>query len=84
MPLYEYECQNPKCMVVVEVIEKTNKKKYLTKLCDHCGCALKRIMSKNTFKLKGGGWTPKSPIGNDFDPECDRLIDECVSGKKVR
>lgn len=81
--VYEYQCQNARCKTIIEVFEKANDKKYHEDLCPDCKSAMKRIISKNTFHLKGGGWESKSPIGNDFNPEDDRLIDQVASRKKI-
>jgi putative FmdB family regulatory protein len=52
MPLYEYECS--KCKNKIELLEKYSEN--TTKICSICGGLMKRIMSKNTFHLKGNGW----------------------------
>lgn len=52
MPIYEYECQN--CGKVIECFEKPGYPPI--SICDYCGGELKKIMSKNTFHLKGDGW----------------------------
>jgi len=53
MPIYEYEC--PKCGGISERIEKMNENKRNPK-CAKCDKAMSKIMSNNTFKLKGKGW----------------------------
>ena len=52
MPIYEYECT--KCSNVTEALQHFNDTP-LTK-CEKCGGLLKRIMSNNSFILKGKGW----------------------------
>jgi putative FmdB family regulatory protein len=52
MPIYEYECQD--CNRVTENLEKFSDAPL--KVCSFCGGKLKRVMSKNTFHLKGSGW----------------------------
>jgi putative FmdB family regulatory protein len=52
MPVYEYECQA--CNKIIEKLEKFSDTP--AKTCDFCGGELKRIISKNTFHLKGDGW----------------------------
>ena len=50
--IYEYECC--KCGKIIEIITNDYDKEFI--VCD-CGYVAKRIMSKNTFKLRGVGWS---------------------------
>jgi putative FmdB family regulatory protein len=52
MPVYEYECS--KCNQISEALQKVSDPPL--KKCPHCGGKVKKIMSLNSFKLKGGGW----------------------------
>ena len=52
MPVYEYECS--KCHQVSEALQKVSDPPL--KKCPHCGGKVKKIMSLNSFQLKGGGW----------------------------
>jgi putative FmdB family regulatory protein len=52
MPIYEYECI--KCGQIEEAIQKFSDKP-LTK-CKHCSGKLHKLVSKNSFHLKGTGW----------------------------
>lgn len=52
MPIYEYECNN--CRQVTEALQKFSDPP-LTK-CPHCSGRLKKMMSLNSFHLKGSGW----------------------------
>jgi putative FmdB family regulatory protein len=52
MPVYEYEC--PQCEKVHEVQQRMVDDP-LT-LCPECGGPVKKIMSRSSFQLKGGGW----------------------------
>jgi putative FmdB family regulatory protein len=52
MPIYEYECT--KCGQIEEAIQKFSDKP-LTK-CKQCSGKLHRLISKNSFHLKGTGW----------------------------
>ena len=52
MPIYEYECT--KCHSIHEVIQKFSDKP-LTK-CKHCSGKLQKLISQNSFHLKGSGW----------------------------
>ncbi|WP_041278063.1 FmdB family zinc ribbon protein [Desulfotalea psychrophila] len=52
MPVYEYECS--KCEKVFEVQQRMSDDP-LTE-CPECHGAVKKLMSVNSFQLKGGGW----------------------------
>lgn len=52
MPIYEYQCG--KCDKISEVLQKITDKP-LAK-CPSCGGKAKRLMSRNSFQLKGDGW----------------------------
>jgi putative FmdB family regulatory protein len=52
MPIYEYECT--KCGKIKEAIQKFSDKP-LTK-CNHCSGKLHKLISQNSFHLKGTGW----------------------------
>ena len=52
MPIYEYECT--KCGKIEEAIQKFSDKA-LTK-CKHCSGKLNKLISQNSFHLKGTGW----------------------------
>ncbi|MDL2260018.1 zinc ribbon domain-containing protein [Deltaproteobacteria bacterium OttesenSCG-928-K17] len=52
MPIYEYKCE--KCGETTEVIQKFSDAP-LT-LCPGCGGPVAKLMSMNSFQLKGSGW----------------------------
>ena len=52
MPIYEYECT--KCGKIEEEIQKFSDKP-MTK-CKHCSGKLHKLISQNSFHLKGTGW----------------------------
>jgi putative FmdB family regulatory protein len=52
MPLYEYECA--KCGEIEEALQKFSDKP-LSK-CKHCSGRLHKLISQNSFHLKGTGW----------------------------
>ncbi|MDR2301749.1 MAG: zinc ribbon domain-containing protein [Deltaproteobacteria bacterium] len=52
MPIYEFECSQ--CHQVTEALLKFSDQP-LT-VCPHCGGHLSKLMSMNSFQLKGGGW----------------------------
>ncbi len=52
MPVYEYEC--PECEKIFEVQQRMSDDP-LTQ-CPDCEGPVKKIMSRSSFQLKGGGW----------------------------
>jgi len=52
MPIYEYKCS--KCGHITEMWQKFSDAP-LGK-CEICGGPVKKIISQNTFHLKGSGW----------------------------
>ncbi len=53
MPIYEYRCNG--CNKTFEVIQKFSDDPI--KECIHCsGKKVKKLISKSSFVLKGGGW----------------------------
>ncbi len=52
MPIYEYECSS--CEKIFEVIQKITDDPL--EKCPDCGKEIKRLISRNSFILKGTGW----------------------------
>ena len=52
MPIYEYQCN--RCRQVTEALQKFSDPA-LTE-CPYCSGRLKKLMSLNSFHLKGSGW----------------------------
>jgi putative FmdB family regulatory protein len=52
MPIYEFACQ--KCGKLVEQMLKLDQRG--PRKCAHCGGRMKRVISRTSFQLKGGGW----------------------------
>ncbi|MBN1253690.1 MAG: zinc ribbon domain-containing protein [Deltaproteobacteria bacterium] len=52
MPIYEYQCT--KCDRIIEVMQKITDEPLET--CSYCKGSLRRLMSLNSFHLKGNGW----------------------------
>jgi len=52
MPIYEYECTQ--CGKIEEAWQKISDKPLCT--CKHCSGSLKKLISQNSFHLKGTGW----------------------------
>lgn len=52
MPIYEYACSN--CGQIIEALQKISDPPLSS--CSKCGGTLEKMMSLNSFHLKGGGW----------------------------
>ena len=52
MPIYEFVCES--CGRIVERLQKVNDPPPAE--CPECGGKMAKIMSRNSFQLKGGGW----------------------------
>ena len=52
MPIYEYECV--KCHQTTEALQKFSDPPLTD--CPHCKGNLKKLISLNSFHLKGSGW----------------------------
>jgi putative FmdB family regulatory protein len=52
MPIYEFVCES--CGRVVERLQKVSDPP--PDACPECGGKMAKIMSRNSFQLKGGGW----------------------------
>jgi putative FmdB family regulatory protein len=52
MPIYEYKCR--KCGQITEAWQKFSDPPLWR--CELCGGPVKKIISHNTFHLKGSGW----------------------------
>ncbi len=52
MPVYEYECLS--CQKVHEILQKFSDPPLAE--CPDCRSKVKKLMSLNSFSLKGGGW----------------------------
>ncbi len=52
MPIYEYECEN--CHEITEAWQHLADEPLTT--CPKCSGILKKLISRSSFQLKGGGW----------------------------
>lgn len=52
MPIYEYQCT--RCRQITEALQKFSDP--ALNECPHCNGRLKKLMSLNSFHLKGSGW----------------------------
>ena len=51
MPIYEFKCHE--CENLIELIQKIDDP---APLCEKCEITLTKVISKNSFRLKGRGW----------------------------
>src|SRR5256885_12145996 len=52
MPIYEFVCEA--CGNIIERLQKLSDPP--PDACEECGGKMAKIMSRNSFQLKGGGW----------------------------
>ena len=52
MPVYEYECSG--CQKIFEVQQRLSEKPLSA--CPECGTEVRKLISRSSFQLKGGGW----------------------------
>ena len=52
MPIYEYRCEQ--CGLTVEILQKVGARP--GRKCEKCSGRLKKLISRTSFHLKGGGW----------------------------
>lgn len=52
MPIYEYECEQ--CGKIEEALQKISDAPLST--CRYCSGGLHKLISQNSFHLKGSGW----------------------------
>lgn len=70
MPIYEFVCES--CGRIVERLQKVTDPP--PEACPECGGKMAKIMSRNSFQLKGGGWYRdlySSPSSNSAKPAGD-------------
>jgi len=87
MPIYEYECQS--CQGVIEIWQGLADDP--VDVCPSCDGMLKKIISKSSFQLKGGGWfadgyssSPSGKCDTNKAPACakaEKTCGSCQSGK---
>ncbi|MCL2341334.1 MAG: zinc ribbon domain-containing protein [Proteobacteria bacterium] len=52
MPVYEYECSG--CQKILEVQQRMTDEPL--SVCPECGAGMRKLISRTSFLLKGGGW----------------------------
>lgn len=77
MPIYEYECV--KCHQTTEALQKFSDPPLTD--CPHCNGRLKKLMSLNSFHLKGSGWYVTDYAGKKSSSQVEKSSTD--SGDKV-
>lgn len=55
MPIYEYQCQSPKCRHTFDALQKMSARPI--SICPKCkGKKVQKLISASSFILKGSGW----------------------------
>ena len=82
MPIYEYQCT--KCHEITEELQKMSDPPL--RKCPHCGAKVKKLMSMNTFHLKGSGWYVTDYAGKkapDTKSESDAMEKKPAKAEKA-
>ena len=87
MPIYEYKCTQ--CEKEQEFIQKFSDDPITT--CPECGGAMKKLISTNSFVLKGSGWymtdygtkKEKDKAKPKTDPKADKKENGTKKDKKT-
>jgi putative FmdB family regulatory protein len=66
MPVYEYQCEA--CQSIFEARQKFSDAPLST--CPSCGGAVKKLISRTGFALKGSGWYQQGYSGGDKPAAC--------------
>ena len=69
MPIYEYQCKQ--CGETTEIMQKFSEAPL--RKCPACGGRVAKLMSMNSFQLKGSGWYVTDYTGrkNDAPPKAE-------------
>jgi putative FmdB family regulatory protein len=74
MPIYEYKCK--KCGKEFEVFQSISAAE--TKVCKFCKGPIRKLISRTTFHLKGGGWYV-TDYGGKKAPACEESKTETAA-----
>ena len=80
MPIYEYECS--RCRQITEALQKFSDPPLND--CPHCSGRLKRLMSINSFHLKGSGWYVTDYAGKKASNQPSKSSSEGSGNKKEK
>ena len=80
MPIYEYECTG--CGHHKEVLQKASDPQLVE--CELCHDTLKRLISQNTFHLKGTGWYvtdyASKPVSKSSETKEEKPVEKASTG----
>jgi len=77
MPIYEYECEQ--CGKIEEALQKISDDPLST--CTSCSGSLHKLISQNSFHLKGSGWYVTDYANKSKDNKGS--IDKKTDNKKI-
>jgi len=78
MPIYEFVCEA--CGNIVERLQKLSDPP--PDACPECGGKMAKIMSRNSFQLKGGGWY-RDLYGSSTSSTANQSTDAKPAGKEA-
>lgn len=84
MPIYEYQCK--KCNDTTEILQKFSDPPLAQ--CPDCGGQMEKLMSMNSFQLKGSGWyvtdykNKSKPADSTAKDTCSASKDTCSASKE--
>jgi putative FmdB family regulatory protein len=79
MPIYEYQCQ--KCGETTEIMQKFSEAPL--RKCPACGGRVAKLMSMNSFQLKGSGWYVTDYTGRKNEAAPKEAAAEAVQEAKT-
>ena len=79
MPIYEYQCR--KCGETTEIMQKFSEAPL--RKCPACGGRVAKLMSMNSFQLKGSGWYVTDYTGRKGEAAPKEAVPEAVQEAKT-
>jgi len=79
MPIYEYQCQ--KCGETTEIMQKFSEAPL--RKCPACGGRVAKLMSMNSFQLKGSGWYVTDYTGRKSEAAPKEALPEAAKEAKT-
>lgn len=77
MPIYEYECES--CRNVFEITQRMTDDPLSS--CPDCDGSVKKIVSRSSFLLKGGGWYADGYTGGGCAAKSEASCPAASSGE---
>lgn len=79
MPIYEYQCNQ--CGETTEVLQKFSDAPLES--CSACGGRVEKLMSMNSFQLKGSGWYVTDYAGKNGQAKADSTKTATTAAKEA-